>query len=651
MDWIGSVSLVLGLSVTLLLILYEIRRSHLQTHPSVVGWLYTLSFLTVALSTFMLTLSLLTGQMHIAYVAMHTSHSLPWYYKLSAIWAGQNGSLLIWTFLLSLLNIIVWKIYRQEYPEWQRIINLVILISQVFFLSLNIWLNNPFDRLEIQTDNGSAPFVPADGQGLNPLLHHPAMIFHPPLLLLGYITSVVPFGIAVVGLWLKKNDLWFRWMRSWTLVSWSFLTAGIGLGAYWAYVELGWGGYWAWDPVENASLIPWLFSVALIHALVYRNQSGLFSTACMILAFGFHFFCVFGTFITRSGIISSVHAFSKSDIGIYLLIFLFLMLLVFGILFLRGKNAFRSETGIHSFFSNESLAVLLIITLVIYALAVLAGTIIPTIVEHIFQNRILLDSLFYNRLTRFISLILLVLLIIGQTIILGQHKRMPNYVITGIGFLLATLFFLFIQWHFNNWHLAFIAGLLFYSAYLLSAEYWPYWVKFINKNPVSSLVFWNFLFRKTGVYLAHLGFLFMYLGIAGSLSNQSYVMQGQQGQTFVFNGYEITIESFGTYRNVLYESIYGKLILRKNGEISDYLIPENRFYYNNRQTSTEVAIGGNLAANIYVSFTQFDEQKKIGSFQVAYHPLVPLLWIGILVMISVGVFILFSIRFERSNVS
>jgi cytochrome c-type biogenesis protein CcmF len=278
----------------------------------------------VVLATLILWYGLLNDQFQLTYVWNHSERALPAFYKFSALWGGQAGSLLFWTLLLSLYSIAVALGNRNKHRVMMPFVNATMLATSLFFLSLLVFAANPFEQVG---------FVPPDGQGLNPLLQNYWMVIHPVMLYLGYVGMAIPFAFAVGALASRRvGNEWVRSVRRWTLIPWMFLSAGIIMGSQWAYMELGWGGYWAWDPVENASFLPWLTGTAFLHSIIVQEQRGILKTWNVVLIWLTYFLVILGTFTTRSGIIESVHAFALSNVGPFFLGFLIIVL--FGFLWL-----------------------------------------------------------------------------------------------------------------------------------------------------------------------------------------------------------------------------------------------------------------------------------------------------------------------------
>ncbi len=285
--------------------------------------------------------ALLTDQFQLNYVWNHSERALPNFYKFAALWGGQAGSLLFWTLILCIYSALIAITNRHTHQVLMPYVNGILQGTTLFFLVLLVFATNPFEQVG---------FVPEDGRGLNPLLQNYWMVIHPVMLYLGYVGLAVPFAFAVAALMSKKLDNeWMRLVRRWTLIPWMFLSVGILMGSMWAYMELGWGGYWAWDPVENASFLPWLTATAFLHSVIIQEQRGILKVWNVVLIWLTYFLVILGTFTTRSGIIESVHSFARSDVGPYFLAFM--ILIIFGFLWLLFQRLplLKDEQTIDSF--------------------------------------------------------------------------------------------------------------------------------------------------------------------------------------------------------------------------------------------------------------------------------------------------------------
>ena len=351
---------------------------------------------------------LVSHDFNIEYVAAYTSRNLPGGFIFSALWAGQKGSLLFWAFVLSLFGALAQWLTSRRYNDLLPYVAGVTSVVAAFFISVMIFAANPFERLA---------YTPPDGRGLNPQLQNIGMIIHPPMLYLGYISITIPFAFAVAALLSKKLDTgWIHAIRKWTLVSWLFLSIGITLGMWWAYVELGWGGYWAWDPVENASFLPWLTMTAFLHSVMIQEKRGMLKRWNLGLIVGTFLLSIFGTFITRSGVIASVHSFTQSNVGYFFLAFLIVAgVLGFTLLYTRWP-LLEPEAKLESMASREAAFLFNNLLLVGIAFSVLWGTLFPIISEAVRGTKITVGPPFFNRVNVPLGLLLLALTGIGPLI-------------------------------------------------------------------------------------------------------------------------------------------------------------------------------------------------------------------------------------------
>ncbi len=407
-------------------------------------------FLLITLAVLLLIRGFIADDFSIEYVAMHSNRAMPLLYKISALWGGQEGSLLFWTWLLLLYSVILITKYRKRYLELMPIVSATLLVIVSFFLSLLLFPANPFKRL-----GNPLP----DGQGLNPLLQDPGMMLHPPALYLGFVGFSIPFAFAVASLISSKLDItWIKITRTWTLISWIFLTIGIILGAKWAYIELGWGGYWAWDPVENASLIPWLTATAYLHSVIIQEKKNMLRLWNMILIVSTFFLCILGTFITRSGIISSVHTFAESSIGSFFLIFLAFIFFFCSALILSKLQEIKGKERLESILSRESSFLFNNLLFMALAIAVLWGTIFPMLSEAITGDKITVAAPFFNKVSSPLAFLLLLLTALCPYIAWRKaslKKLLYNLAIPIIISLVVAIIFILATTSYSGWVIAF----------------------------------------------------------------------------------------------------------------------------------------------------------------------------------------------------
>src|SRR4051795_8973794 len=415
MENLGSLAILLAFCVSL----YAVTAS-------VVGRVKNKPFLLVSgqraiyaiwalmtLASGILVYSLMTGDFRFAYVAAHSNRTMPILYKFAAWWGGQEGSLLFWSWLLSTYAAVVAFTNRRRHRDFMPWVLGVIGAVQTFFLILNNFIANPFQMLATDKLIVAVP----DGNGLSPLLQYPAMAIHPPMLYLGYVGFSVPFAFAIGSLITRQpGDSWIHTTRRWTLVTWLFQSCGIMLGAAWAYHVLGWGGYWGWDPVENASVLPWLAGTAFLHSVMMQEKKGMMKVWNIVLVSATFFLCILGTFLTRSGVVQSVHAFARSEIGKYFVTFLALGIAATIFLILDRLPYLKSESELESVVSRESSFLFNNLILLASCFAVLWGTLFPVVMEALTGEKETIDAPYYNRVNVPIALFLILLTGVGPLI-------------------------------------------------------------------------------------------------------------------------------------------------------------------------------------------------------------------------------------------
>ncbi|MGA8871360.1 MAG: cytochrome c biogenesis protein CcsA, partial [Candidatus Acidiferrales bacterium] len=356
-----------------------------------------------------------TDNFSLAYVAEHSNRALPVFYKFAALWAGQEGSLLWWSWLLSIYAFSALFLNRKKHPELMPYVGVILAGVQIFFLTLNNFVASPFHVLGGLGAGGAMHVATlSDGNGLNPLLQYPEMVIHPPMLYSGYTGFTVPFAFALAALLGRyPGEKWIHITRRWTMVAWGFQTVGILLGMHWAYAVLGWSGYWAWDPVENASLLPWITGTAFLHSVMMQEKRGMMKVWNVWLVFVTFMLCILGTMLTRSGVVSSVHAFAESSIGGWFVWFLGIILAVCLIAWYKNRDYLRSDNQLDSIVSRESSFLFNNLVLLAACFAVLWGTLFPVFSEWFTGNKISVGPPFFNKVNVPIALFLLLLTGIG----------------------------------------------------------------------------------------------------------------------------------------------------------------------------------------------------------------------------------------------
>src|ERR1700687_3505104 len=369
----------------------------------------------IFLATFSLEYLFFSDNFSIAYVVSHSNRDLSTFYKLAALWSGQEGSLLFWSFLLSIYVFSVLITYRNKNGELMPYVGVVMAGVQIFFLTLNNFVASPFKALASPGADGVLNYVArADGSGLNPLLQYPEMVIHPPNLYSGYTGFTIPFAFALGALLARyPGEKWIHLTRKWTMIAWMFQSAGILLGAHWAYAVLGWGGYWGWDPVENASFLPWLTGTAFLHSVMMQEKRGMMKVWNVWLVFTTFMLCILGTLLTRSGVVSSVHAFAQSSIGNWFVGFLALIFIVCFWAFWLNRDYLRSDNQLDSLVSRESSFLCNNLVLLAACFSVLWGTLFPVLSEWVVGSKISVGPPFFNKVNIPIALFLMLLTGVG----------------------------------------------------------------------------------------------------------------------------------------------------------------------------------------------------------------------------------------------
>ncbi len=583
--------------------------------------------------------SLVAGDFHYAYAAGHSNHSMPTLYKFTAWWGGQEGSILFWSWLLATYAAIVVLQNRRRHREFMPYVVAILSSIQAFFLFLNAFLVNPFQILAVDRAIVTAP----DGLGLNPQLQYPAMAIHPPMLYLGYVGFAVPFAFAMASLIAKQpGDAWIHTTRRWTIVAWLFLGAGIVLGSGWAYHALGWGGYWVWDPVENASLLPWLSGTAFLHSVMMQEKKGMMKVWNMVLVATTFFLCIFGTSLTRTGIVSSVHAFAQSPLGHYFVGFLSVGILGTILLIVMRRDFLKSESQLESVVSRESSFLFNNLVLLASCFAVLWGTLFPVISEALTDEKIGLDKDWFNRLIIPIGLFLLLLTGVGPLFAWRRtsvESLRRNFLFPcGAGLLLAVVLFASGMRH--PYAIVSFSFCMFVTMTIFLEFYRG--ARAIHLKDKVSYVRGAFELthrntRRYGGYLVHMGIVLMFIGWTGAAFNQNKIQDVGVGETATIGRYALKVVNFhsGDTGNYVWDS--AQLEAFKDGTSLGEMEPEKRFYAASKQGLTHVAIRTRLNEDLYISLAAVDQQKAgdpiRATLQMWVFPLVSWIWIGAIVVI------------------
>ena len=579
--------------------------------------------------------ALMTSDFRFAYVAEHSNKAMPLLYKYAAWWGGQEGSLLLWSWLLSTYSMVVALTNRRRHRDFMPYVTAVLLTIQVFFLTLNNFVANAFSMV---TMDGRITAL-EDGNGLNPLLQYPAMAIHPPMLYLGYVGFSVPFAFAIGSLITRQvGDSWIFTTRRWTLVTWLFQSTGVMLGMAWAYHVLGWGGYWGWDPVENASLLPWISGTAFLHSVMMQEKKGMMKVWNIVLVSATFFLCILGTFLTRSGIVQSVHAFASSNIGKYFVGFLALGIAATIFLILERLDYLKSEAQLESVVSRESSFLFNNLILLASCFAVLWGTLFPVISATFSGDQISLDAEWYNRLMVPIGLFLLFLTGVGPLFSWRKtsvESLRRNFQWPGVASVVLVV--ALIAAGMRSTYALVSFGFCLFVALTVFAEFYKGSKSIAAKNDM------NFLraavelthrnTRRYGGYIVHMGIVLMFVGFTGQAFQLKDVKELNNGDAMKIGHYSLRMVKLEHGDNENYQFDRATISVLKDGDDLGLLQPEKRMYKASRQPTSEVALHIRPNEDLYLNFAGMSDDNRRAVIQAYVNPLVSWVWIGGLTLI------------------
>ncbi|MBN1543608.1 heme lyase CcmF/NrfE family subunit [candidate division KSB1 bacterium] len=603
-----AMALVLSLYASLVFGLAGIRKSY-RFYASA-RRANQLVFAFIALASVLLLVALLNRDFSLEYVAHYSNRSLDLFYTIAAFWAGQAGSLLFWTLLLAVFT---WYYARRAkpthllfHPPAQAVLNAFLF----FFLYLLVFKSNPFKPL---------PFGVSDGVGLNPLLQNPAMIFHPPTLYIGFVAYSLPFALAIAALLQRSfSDAWLASLRRWSLFAWMFLTIGNLLGMQWAYVELGWGGYWGWDPVENASLLPWLTGTALLHAILLFERRRVMQTWMLVLVVLTFALTIFGTFVTRSGLIASVHAFGVSTLGPAFLIFLSLILVGSVVLLIARRSSLQSTSSIETWSAKESGFLVGHILMLALAAGVFIGTLMPAISEWLVGRQLTVTEDYYNRIARPLGLAVFFLIGICSLALWRRtalrrffRNALAPMLLAGAGALISYA----LAPH-GLWAQVGVAVFIFsFSAVLFSL-----------RRPLADR-------RRMLAHITHIGVLLFFAGILGSSTYyREKTVAAHQGEEIDFPPYRLHYQGMDTI-NLPDRHIERAVFYLYRADRSLGMFHSEKQRVADFQPVTEVGIRSTLTHDLYLILGSFDASTETANISLLYNPLVIWIWIGGAIMV------------------
>jgi cytochrome c-type biogenesis protein CcmF len=586
---------------------------------------------------------LIAHDFNMEYVWAYTSRNLPSAYIFSAFWAGQKGSLLFWAVVLSLFASAAQLLTARRFSYLMPYVAGVTSAVITFFVSVMIFAANPFERLG---------FTPADGRGLNPQLQNVGMVIHPPMLYLGYISITIPFAFAVAALFSRRLDTgWIHAIRKWTLVSWLFLSIGITLGMWWAYVELGWGGYWAWDPVENASFLPWLTMTAFLHSVMIQEKRGMLKRWNFGLIIGTFLLSIFGTFITRSGVIASVHSFTQSNVGYFFLAFLVVAaILAFTLLHTRW-GLLQAEVQLESVLSREAAFLFNNLLLVGIAFSVLWGTLFPILSELVRGSKITVGPPFFNRVNIPLGLLLLGLTGIGPLIAWRKASaaNLKRQFIAPVASGLVTLAVL-LALGIRDFYAATALALAGFVAGTIGQEFYRGIRARRRMHGESTLLAFGRLIarnrRRYGGYIVHAGILTYFVAFAGMAFKREQEATLKPGDSVEMrspfgHSYRFTHMGISQYEALNRIVSAATIEVTKDGRPAGLMTSEKRQHVDSfkRPTfepSTEVAIRSNLQEDVYIVFAGSVEGTEEAVYRFTINPLVWWVWFGGLILVFGG---------------
>ncbi len=602
-------------------------------------------FVAITAAAFALVWSVFANDFSITYIMEHSNRALPGPYKFAALWSGQEGSLVLWAWLLGTYGFVLRLTHKYDVKLYAYA-GTILAAVQVFFLSIVNFAAPPFALMK-----GA---IPDDGNGLNPLLQYPEMVIHPPLLYLGYVGFTVPFAFALGALMMRyPGEKWIKITRIWTMVTWLFLTCGIFLGMHWAYAVLGWGGYWGWDPVENASFMPWLTGTAFLHSVMMQEKKGMMKSWNVWLIFSTFLLTLLGTLLTRAGLVSSVHAFAQSSIGTWFVIFMGLVLAVCIFTYILQRNHLKSDHHLESLVSRESSFLFNNLVLLVACFVILWGTLFPILSEYVVGNKVTVGAPFYNRVAIPIGLFLLFLTGVGPLLpwrATSLRSIRRNFVVPVIA-LWATVivalvagvrpwkdgefdsgnFYALVAFSISAGVLAAIISEFLRGAGVISRQ--------TGRNLFSAT--WLLTRRNTrryGGYIIHIGVVIVVIGLAGSAFNRNTEQELGLHDKLAIGPYTLECVGFTQDSNLNYNSEYALLDVYKGGKKQFQMTPEKRVYLASQQPQTMVAIHSIPAWDLYVIYEGSNPSTGQPIIKAIINPLVGWLWAGV-ALIVFGTFV------------
>ena len=598
------------------------------------------AFFAVTAAAFALVWSVFNNDFSITYIMEHSNRALPAAYKFAALWSGQEGSLLLWCWLLATYGFVL-RLRHQTDVKLYAYAGTILAAIQVFFLAVVNFAAPPFALLR-----GA---IPADGNGLNPLLQYPEMVIHPPMLYLGYVGFSVPFAFALGALMMRyPGEKWIKITRSWTMVTWLFLTCGIFLGMHWAYAVLGWGGYWGWDPVENASFMPWLTGTAFLHSVMMQEKKGMMKSWNVWLIFSTFLLTLLGTLLTRAGLVSSVHAFAQSSIGTWFMVFMGIVLAVCIFTYILQRDHLKAEHQLESLVSRESSFLFNNLVLLTACFVILWGTLYPILSEYVQGTKVTVGAPWYNREAIPIGLFLLFLTGVGPLLpwrATSLRAVRRNFIVPTIA-LWATVI-VCVVFGDRPWKDGAFDSGSFYAlvAFALSAAVFTAIVsEFLRGAAVIARQTHRNLFasmyllirrntRRYGGYIIHIGVVIVIVGLAGAAFNRNVEQELGLHDKMSVGPYTLECVGFTEDSNANYNSDYALLDVYSGGKKQFQMAPEKRVYLASQQPQTMVAVHSVLSWDLYVVFEGTNPDTRQPIIKAFLNPLVSWIWAGVVLLV------------------
>lgn len=573
--------------------------------------------------------AILTDNFRMEYVAGYSNRALPLHFKITSLWAGMKGSLLFWALLLACFSSFCLLLHRRKQPLLMPYVTAVNMAVTLFFIAMFAFVTPLFEML---------PATPPDGRGLNPLLQHWAMVIHPPILYLGYVGFTIPFAFALAALLSgQMGNEWLTLTRRWTIVPWFFLGIGMMLGGKWAYMELGWGGYWAWDPVENAALMPWLTGTAFLHSVMIQEKKNMLRVWNMVLIILTFTLCIFGTFLTRSGVVSSVHSFTQSSLGPLFLAFVGVIAAFSFTVLMRKVPVLKSSVKMESVVSRESAFLLNNVVFLGACFAVFWGTVFPVISEAVRGTKITVGAPWFNAVNVPIALLLLLLTGIGPLVAWRKSSvaQLQKMFLLPTVFALAVLVILLVFGMRHLYALISFSLCVFVTATIVQEFHRGAKARGHSNEESYLVALWHLLLknrRRYGGYVVHFGMVLIFFGVTGTAFTTEVEGQLKSGESLKLRNYELVYQSTREYSDANKMVMEATVVVKRDGKILETIYPQKHFYIVQQQPTTEVALFSNLREDLYVVLGEYQSASNAATLHAYLNPLVMWVWIGGMVL-------------------